>query len=172
MTDAGDERPGGSAHAAAQNNDHTRVELTWMAKKIEFWIRFGPVDREEILDRRRRAVWFRPGTVFAFVRWASNGVGTVISRLDVVRAVASGQAYQTLPFVRPGGDILLTMQGWQNVERVLQTIDAIERLGIDPAAVSPAHWRHVHHRVTAAQEPRAYTTDLHRAFVLRQRVQP
>lgn len=172
MTNTGDLRPGSSAHPALQNNDLTRVELTWVAKKIEFWIRFGPVDREEVLDRRRRVVWFRPGAAFAFVRWAANDFGTIIARLDIVRAVTSGQAYQTLPFVRPGGDILLTMQGWQNVERVLQTIDAVERLGIDPAVVSPAHWRHVHHRMTAAQEPRPYTNDLHRAFVLRQRVQP
>lgn len=172
MTDTGEVLPGEPAHVALQNNNLTRVELTWVAKKIEFWIRFGPVNREEILDRRRRVVWFRPGAAFAFVRWASNGVGTVISRIDIVRAVASGQAYQTLPFVRPGGDVLLTMQGWQNVERVLQTIDAIERLGIDPAAVSPAHWQHVHHRMTAGQQPRPYTTDLHRAFLLRQRVRP
>lgn len=162
----------GSARDALRNDGLTCVELTWIAKKIEFWIRFGSVDREEILDRCRRVLWFRPGAVFAFVRWASNDFGTMISRLDVVLAVASRQAYQTLPFVRPGGDILLTAQGWHSVERVLQTIDAIERLGIDPEAVSPDHWRHVHHRMTAGQEPGVYTLDLHCAYLLRRRVQP
>ncbi|MER9299798.1 DUF2840 domain-containing protein [Mesorhizobium sp. M0621] len=162
----------GSARDALRNDSLTRVELTWMAKKIEFWIRFGSVDREEILDRRRRVLWFRPGAIFAFVRWASNDFGTIISRLDIVHAVASGQAYQTLPFVRPGGDILLTMHGWHSVERVLQMVDAVERLGIDPETVSPDHWRHVHHRMTAGQEPRAYTLDLHCAYLLRKRIQP
>ncbi|MER8955523.1 DUF2840 domain-containing protein [Mesorhizobium sp. M0833] len=162
----------GSAGDALQNGSLTRVELTWIAEKIEFWIRFGSADREQILDRRRRVLWFRPGAIFAFVRWASNDFGTIISRLDIVHAVAPGQACQTLPFVRPGGDILLTMQGWPSVEQVLQMIDAVERLGIDPETVSPDHWRHVHHRMTAGQEPRAYTLDLHCAYLLRKRVRP
>ncbi|TGQ66033.1 MAG: DUF2840 domain-containing protein [Mesorhizobium sp.] len=149
----------------------THVELTWVEKKIEYWIRFGSVAQEKVLDRHRRIVSFRPGTIFAFVRWAANDFGTIISRLDIVRAVADGEAHQTLPFVRPGGDILLKAEGWPKVERVLQAIDGIEQLGIDPEAVSPDHWRHVHNRSTAGLEPRAYTRDLHRAYVLRQRVQ-
>lgn len=155
-----------------QGEGLTHVELTWVEKKIEYWIRFGSVAQERILDRRRRILSFHPGTAFAFVRWAANDFGTVISRVDIVRAVADGEAHQTLPFVRPGGDILLTAQGWPNVERVLQTIDGIEQLGIDPQAVSPEHWRHVHNRMAVGQLPRVYTPDLHRANMLRRRVQP
>ncbi|RWK23466.1 MAG: DUF2840 domain-containing protein [Mesorhizobium sp.] len=150
----------------------TNVELTWVEKKIEYWIRFGSVARKKILDRRRRIVSFRPGDIFAFVRWAANGSDTIICRVDIVRAVTEGEAHQTLPFVRPGGDILLTAQGWPKVERVLQTIDGIEQLGIDPGAVSPDHWRHVHNRMMVGQAPRTYTLDLHRAYLLRRRVQP
>ena len=69
-------------------DDLTHVELTWIEKKIEYWIRFGREVQEQILDRRRRIVCFPPGSVFAFVRWASNDYGTVISRIDIVRAVA------------------------------------------------------------------------------------
>ncbi|WP_434721293.1 DUF2840 domain-containing protein [Mesorhizobium sp. RIZ17] len=172
MTQVVDFHSGGSPHGALPSDGLTHVELTWVAKKIEFWIRFGSADREEVLDRRRRIVSFRPGAAFAFVRWAANDFGTIISRLDIVRAVGSGEVCQTLPFVRPGGDILLKVEGWPNVERVLQTIDAIERLGIDPQAVSHDHWRHVHNRTAAGQEPRGYTLDLHRAYLLRRRVQP
>ncbi|MCH4559213.1 DUF2840 domain-containing protein [Mesorhizobium jarvisii] len=172
MTDNTTLRSASFAGGALQRDGMTGVGLTWIAKKIEFWIRFGLVDREDILDRHQRVVWFRPGVTFAFVRWASNGFGTIMSRLDIVRTIAAGQAYQTLPFVRPGGDILLTTQGWQSVERVLQIIDAIERLGINPQAVSPDHWRHVHHRMTVGQEPRTYTLDLHLAFLLRRRIEP
>ena len=32
----------------------------------------------------------------------------------------------------PGGDILLRVDGWPKVERMLQRIDAIEAIGIDP----------------------------------------
>ncbi|MEF2071045.1 DUF2840 domain-containing protein [Consotaella aegiceratis] len=151
-------------------DDLTCVELTWIAKKIEFWIRFGRKADEQRIDRRRRLLFFAPGTVFAFVRWAANDYGTVISRIDIVRAVAPGEPYQTLPFVRPGGDILLKIAGWPKVERVLQAIDAVEALGIDPCAVAPDYWRHVHNRLTAGHEPRVYTSEQHSAYQLRQRI--
>jgi hypothetical protein len=147
----------------------THVELTWTPKKIEHWIRFGKPVREEILDRRRRIVSFAPGTIFAFVRWASNDFGTIISRIDILRAIDKGQPFQTLPFVRPGDEILLKVEGWPNVERVLQIIDSIEALKIDPSEVDPDHWRHVHHRIAANVEPRPYTLTHHRAVLLRRR---
>ena len=70
----------------------THVELTWIEKRIEHWIRFGRVAKDQIVDRRRRIVSFRPGAVFAFVRWAANDYGTVFSRIDIVRAIAAGGA--------------------------------------------------------------------------------
>ena len=60
------------------------------------------------------------------MRWASNDFGTIISRIDIVRAVAPGEPYTTLPFVRPGGDILLRINGWPKVNQALQAIDAVE----------------------------------------------
>jgi Protein of unknown function (DUF2840) len=159
-----------SLSSAFPSDTLTHVELTWVEKKIEYWIRFGQVAHEQILDRRRRIVSFHPNAIFAFVRWAANDFGTVISRIDIVRAVTPRETYQTLPFVRPGGDILLKVEGWPKVERVLQIIDAIEALQIDPAEVDPDHWRHVHHRIAAGIEPRSYTTAHHRAVLLRRRV--
>ena len=163
---------GGPSPAALPHDTLTHVELTWVEKKIENWIRFGTHAHEQILDRRRRVLSFRPGTVFAFARWASNDFGTIISRIDIVRAVVRGEAYQTLPFVRPGGDILLKLGGWPIVERVLILIDAIEALGIDPADAAPDYWRHVHNRLTAGDTPRAYSREQHRAWLLRRRAEP
>ena len=158
----------------AQHTDAalTFVELTWHKQRIENRIRFGRPAGQQILDRHRRVVSFTPGSIFCFVRWAANDYGTILSRADIVRAVVPGERHQTLPFVRPGGDILLRMDGWPKVERVLQAIDAIERLGIDLDMVSPDHWRHVHNRLTAGHEPRTYTRDHHRAFLLRRRAEP
>ncbi|MFN5450229.1 DUF2840 domain-containing protein [Bradyrhizobium sp.] len=150
----------------------TLVELTFQKQKIAPWIRFGRKTYEQILDRRRSIVGFAPNSIFAFVRWAAGEYGTIISRIDIVRAVRRGEPFQTLPFVRPGGDILLKVESWPRVERVLQAIDAIERLGIDPAAVSPDHWRHVHNRMAAGEMPRSYTLDQHRAYLLRRRIEP
>ncbi len=169
MTGSADPRVRGGHSSAGPVPFTTLVELIWHEKRIEHWIRFGRDVYEQILDRRRRVVGFAPNSLFAFVRWASNDYGTIISRIDILRAIDRGEPYQTLPFVRPGGDILLKIEGWPRVERVLQTIDAIEALGIDPAEVSPDHWRHVHNRLAAGHEPRAYTAEHHRAFLLRRR---
>jgi hypothetical protein len=147
----------------------TRVELTWLEKRIEHWIKFGREVEQTILDHRRRVLSFAPGSVFAFVRWASNGFGTVVSRVDIVRAVLPGEPYQTLPFVRPGSEILLRISGWPNVERVLQEIDAVEALGIDAADAAPDHWRHVHNRLAAGEPARRYSPEHHRAWLLRRR---
>ncbi|RYG79450.1 MAG: DUF2840 domain-containing protein [Alphaproteobacteria bacterium] len=148
----------------------TLVELTWREKRIEHWIRFGRITEEQRIDRQRRIIEFTPGSVFAFVRWAANDYGTVVSRIDILRAVAAGEAFQTLPFVRPGGDILLRIHGWRKVETVLNTIDAIEALGIDPADVAPDHWRHVHNRLSVNEPFRTYTSEQHRACLKRRSI--
>jgi hypothetical protein len=150
----------------------TRVDLTWRQRKIEHWIRFGRKSYEQILDRHRGIVGFAPDCIFAFVRWAANDYGTIISRIDIVRATARGEPFQTLPFVRPGGEILVKTESWPTVERVLQHIDAIEALGIDPADVDPDHWRHVHNRLRAGETPSAYTLSRHEAWLKRRRAEP
>jgi hypothetical protein len=153
-------------------SDLTHVELVWLEKRIENWIRFGHPAEEQILDRRRRIVSFARGSIFAFVRWASNDFGTVISRIDIVRAVASGQRCATVPYVRPGGDILLRLAGWPKVERVLQRIDIVEALGIDPADAAPDYWNHVHNRLSVDEAPRQYTRSRHQAWLHRRRIAP
>ena len=155
--------------STAEPGPLTRVELTWVQKKIEHWIRFGNPVETTVLDRKRRVVAFAPGCIFAYVRWASNDFGTIISRIDVVRAVRNGQANQTLPFVRPGGEILLKVDTWPKVESVLRTIDAIETLGVDPAGAAPDYWRHVHNCLAAGEIPKAYTMQRHKAWLLRRR---
>lgn len=145
----------------------THVELTIVPKKVEYWLRFGDPIERTVVNRIRSIASFKPGQVFAFVRWAANNHGTIISRLDIVRTVDRGEAYQTLPFVRPGGEILLSVDNWSKVERVFQVIDAIETIGISPLDVAPAYWRHVHNRLAAHQDPRFYTRIQHRAWLLR-----
>ena len=148
----------------------TFVELTWHKQRIENRIRFGRPVAQQVLDRHRRVVSFIPGSIFCFVRWAANEYGTILSRADILRAVAPGESYQTLPFVRPGGDILLRMDGWSKVERVLHAIDAVEALDIDPADVAPDYWQHVHNRLSVNETPRNYTRTRHQAWLKRRAV--
>ncbi|MCK1684623.1 DUF2840 domain-containing protein [Bradyrhizobium sp. 145] len=151
-------------------NDLTTVELLWLEKRIENRIRFGQPISEAIIDHHRRVLSFSPGSIFAFVRWSSNDVGTVLSRIDILRACASGQRYSTVPWISPGGESLLRLSGRPKVERVLQLIDAVEALGIDPADVAPDYWHHAHNRLSVNETPRSYTRARHQAWLRRQRV--
>ncbi|MFT4116703.1 DUF2840 domain-containing protein [Bradyrhizobium sp.] len=148
----------------------TEVEVLWLEKRIENRIRFGRVVRERKLDCHRRVLSFAPGSIFSFVRWTSNDFGTIISRIDILRAVAPGERCSTVPYVRPGGEILLRLSGWPKVERVLQMTDAIEALGIDLADVAPDHWHHVHNHLSVNENPRPYTRARHQAWLHRKRV--
>lgn len=146
----------------------TYVELVWVERRIERWIRFGRPTDERILDRRTRFVGFPAGEVFAFVRWAAGPSGrTAISRLDIVRATDRGEAHTTLPGVLPGGEVLLHLTGWPVVERALALIDAVEALGIEAADAAPDYWRHVHNRLGVGEAARPYSRDRHAAWLLR-----
>ena len=151
-------------------SDLTTVELLWLEKRIENRIRFGKPVSEKIIDRHRRVLSFTPGSIFAFVRWTSNDFGTVLSRIDILRAPMPGQCYSTVPWVSPGGESLLRLSGWPKVERVLQLIDAVEVLGIHPAEAAPEYWHHVHICLSDNAAPGIYTAGRHRAWLQRRRV--
>ena len=151
-------------------NALTEVELIHLEGRIERWIRFGREAGERIIDRRRRVLAFAPGSVFAFVRWASTVYGTVVSRIGVLRAVAAGMPFSTVPFVMPGAEILLRISGWPKVAQVLAAIDQVESLELRAEDACPDHWRHVANRITAGESPRAYTRERHAAWVLRRRI--
>ena len=149
----------------------TRVELLHIDGKIERWIRFGRQEKEEILDARRRALYFAPGSIFAFVRWAGGDYGTLVSRIDILRACAPDAPLTTVPGVTPGAQCLLRISGWQKVEHVLVAIDQVEALNIDPADACPDHWRHIQNRISAGVAARAYDRARHRAWLLRRKVE-
>jgi len=160
------------AQTDGRDPDLTFVELTWKEGRVEQWIRFGDPVCEERLGPHRRRFAFARGAIFGVNRWAANTYGTVLSRFNIVQAARPGTAIQTLPYLRPGGALLLSTHGWPKVERVLQAIDTIEALGIDPADASPEYWRHLHNRLTTAQPAHFYTRLQHRAWLKRRSLWP
>ncbi|EQB11351.1 DUF2840 domain-containing protein [Sphingobium lactosutens] len=158
-------------HTPSPRDAMTDVELIWIEKRLEHWIRFGRVAAERIMTRKTRVVSFRPDAVFAFARWVANDYGTVHSRIDILRAVRSGEAYTTVPFVRPGGELYLSIQGWAKVRAVLAAIDAVEAVGVDPCDAAPDHWRHVHNRLSIGERPRPYTAERHAAWLKRKAIE-
>ena len=84
--------PSPMRHRQPSDDGMTRVELTWIEKRIEHWIRFGRVAVDEIVDRRRRIVRFRPGAIFAFVRGDAAEPDPVLDPLLDPRQFNAGHA--------------------------------------------------------------------------------
>ena len=164
--------PESNSRKEVRVGDLTTVEILWLEKRIENRVRFGRSVVEKIIDRNRRVLSFAPGSIFAFVRWTSNDFGTMLSRIDILRAATPGQRYSTVPWITPGGESLLRLSGWPKVERVLQMIDIVEALDVDPADAAPEYWHHVHNRVSVNEAPRPYTRSRHQAWLHRRRVMP
>lgn len=168
-----DRRPDGGRKPASEpvrNDDLTWVELVFDKGRVERWIRFGAVVETRIVTRRNRFVAFRPGEVFAYVRWSAGARGTIVSRLDILLAARRSEALTSVPGVSPGGVSLLRLSGWPRVKAVLDAIDAIEALDIAPETVAPDHWRHVHNRLLVGETPRTYTQARHEAWRLRRMI--
>lgn len=148
----------------------TEVQLIWLKGQFQRWVRFGRPAAEQQIDRRRRVASFAPGAVFAVVHWEAGQYGTTLSRLWVLRAVATGEPFDPVPFVTPGAEILLDLKTWGKVRAALSVIDAIDAEGLRPERVAPDHWRHVGGRIGVAQTPSPYTRVRHRAWLMRKRL--
>jgi hypothetical protein len=96
----------------------------------------------------------------------------LLKNVFILRAVGASERYSTVPYVRPGGEGLLRFAGWPKVEKVLQAIDVVEALGIDPVDAAPEHWRHIHNRLSVGEQPRFYTRSRHPAWLHRRKVSP
>lgn len=143
----------------------TRVSLAYIEQRIDLYLRFGEPARTIRLDRWRRVAVFLPGAMFCRIRWHANDYGTVRWQLMVMQACTPLDAAQRIPGVLPGARLLLHAEGELAVRAVLPQIDAIEALGIAPAAVSPAYWRTLGNRLAARQPLSAYTAERHTAWL-------
>lgn len=144
----------------------TRVSLAYVEQRIKLYLRFGEPTRITCLDHWRRVAVFLPGAVFCRVRWQANDYGTIRWQLMVLQAGTPLDALQRIPGVLPGARLLLRAEGELAVRAVLARIDAVEALGIAPAAVSPAYWRTLGNRLAARLSLPAYTAERHAAWLL------
>ena len=143
----------------------TRVSLAFVEHRINLYLRFGHPVRELRLDRRRRCAIFTAAALFCRIRWESNDYGTTRWQLMVMQACTPLDAVQGIAGIQPGARLLMRAEGEQQVQSVLPQIDAIEMLGIDPAAVSPAYWRTLGNRLSARLPLPAYTVERHTAYL-------
>ncbi len=143
----------------------TRVSLAFVEHRINLYLRFGHPVRELRLDRWRRCAVFLPAALFCRVRWESNDYGTTRWQFMVLQACTPLDAVQRIAGIQPGARLLLCAEGERQVQAVLPQIDAIEAMGIDLAAVSPAYWLTVGNRLSARLSLPAYTVERHAAYL-------
>ena len=143
----------------------THVELVLRPRKLEQWLRFGKPIKITKIDKRRQVASFKPYNTFAFVRFASNGKERVIHRLDIVETRRHDDGYQTLPFVRPGGFILLSLNTVEQVDQALRTIDSIERNGVPLTEVPAWYWQELDSDLQSNHPPIIYTLEIHRSSI-------
>ena len=148
----------------------TRVEIAFYPEHLNRWLRFGEPDVQQDLDRRRSLALFKSGRLFGYVRWRANEYGTQDWRFTIIQTAAPSRFLSRVQGVTPGGEVLLQATGNVKVKRAFSQIDALEAAGFDPADVSPAYYRHVHNRITAAQPNRAYSTTQHDAHLAARQV--
>jgi hypothetical protein len=150
---------------ATRNTPLTRVSLAFVEHRINLYLRFGHPVHELRMDRWRRSAIFAPVAVFCRVRWESNDYGTTRWQLMVLQACSPFDDIQRIAGIQPGARLLLCAEGEQQVQSVLLHIDAIETLGIDPMAVSPAYWRTLGNRLSARLPLPIYTAERHAAYL-------
>ena len=144
-----------------------RVSLAFVEHRVNVWLRFGQPVRETVLDRWRRVATFEPNAVCCRVKWIGNDYGTALWQLMVLQAPMPHDGAQRVAGIAPGARILLRADGEPQVKAVLEVIDAIEALGIEPAAVAATYWRTVANRLAARQPLPDYTTERHEAHLAR-----
>jgi hypothetical protein len=115
-------------------------------------------------------VSFNPDTVFCLRRIAISDGKPIANRIDIIRAICPDEPYQKIPFIRPGGDLLLYVERAESISFVENLILTIEKTGINPADISANYWRHIHNRLYVKMTPRSYTKAQHKAARLRARV--
>lgn len=155
----------------ARNTLLTRVSLAYVKQRINVYLHFGHPARTLELDRWRRVAVFLPAAMFCRIRWESNDYGTTRWQFMVLQAGTSLDTLQSIPGIRPGARILLHTEGEKNIKWVLQRIDAIKALGVDPVDVSPAYWRTLGNRLSARLPLPEYTLERHAAWLARKGLQ-
>jgi hypothetical protein len=144
-----------------------RISLAFVAHRVNVWLRFGQPVRETVLDRWRRVATFEPNAVCCRVKWIGNDYGTALWQLMVLQAPMPFEGAQRIAGVAPSARILLRADSEQQVKVVLEVIDAIEALGIEPSAVAATYWRTAGNRLAARQPLPDYTAERHAAHVAR-----
>jgi uncharacterized protein DUF2840 len=145
----------------------TCVNLVFIPRRMNIYLRFGRPCAHRALDRQHRLAMFSPDCILGRVHWEANQYGTTLWQLTILQTAHPREPVQRLIGVQPGASILLQAHGAAQVQALLRLIDHIEAQAIDPADVSPAYWQSLQSRAAANIELPRYHPDRHAAYLAR-----
>lgn len=145
-----------------------RVSLAFVEHRVNVYLRFGKPVREIKLDRWRRVAVLAPGSVCCRIKWIGNDHGTALWNLMVLQVPMPSDDMQRVAGVSPGARILLRADGEPQVQAVLELIDDVEAVGIDPGDAAAIYWRTVGNRLAVRQPLPPYTVQRHAAYLARE----
>lgn len=144
----------------------TRVHKNFGGKSFNYYVRFGRPVCFEKQNKHEAFEYYARGSVFCYVRWQANDYGTRYWRVFILRTGDETSLIYSVPGINPGAEVLLDVEGASRAKRVLETIDSIEKFGIDPITVAPHYWVQVNARVNTVLNPLPYTSAIHQAWVM------
>ena len=86
-------------------------------------------------------------------------------RLDIVETREHDDDYETLPFVRPGGFIMLSLNTVERVDEALRIIDLIEFGGVPLTEVPARYWLELDSSLKCNKKPPTYTLQDHQELL-------
>ena len=120
---------------------YTLVELSKTAGLHHNKLRFGDPVFTFPFVRNRSFVAFKPGQIFAYVRWRKNDYGTVHWQLIIARAGRETLS-QIYPGIYPCADVLFRARGVKAVKDTLIWLDRLEAKSSKPLTDLPvSFWR-------------------------------
>ena len=145
-----------------------RISLAFIEHRVNVYLRFGKPVHEIKLDRWRRVAVLAPGSVCCRIKWIGNDHGTALWNLMVLQVPMPSDDMQRVAGVSPGARILLRADGEPQVQAVLELIDDVEAVGIDPGDAAATYWRTVGNRLAVRQPLPPYTVQRHAAYLARE----
>lgn len=134
-------------------------------------ILFGHIVNTSSPNDTCRVVSFARNSIFAFIRLESNESAGVLYRIDILRAVdPQTKSFVRVPFVDPGGEKLLSQSGERKLNQILDIVDHMKAIDIDPADLPAQYWHHVHNRLSVNERFRTWTRARHQTWLKHRKV--
>lgn len=141
-------------HASCDEKNYTIASTFEKAKTLRFELLFGAWDkkaRKNDNDDVTKAIdyYFLPHEIFGFACRSEGGICQRFQYAFVLRACQPGEVGNIVTGIFPGAEVVLVTSTGTSVLKFLAIINALKKSGVDPAQVSPLHYRRLNYLLEA-----------------------